>query len=177
MPIHNPLEETSRVFEDAVNSDTEKSLFLENAPESDGGTEIPAIPKFNIYSNGNVDLIGTQFEGKNFNTIRIQWAQQQANIADTFTSAVDNQGRTITSLSGIIAGRQINIVPPLEDAGVLSGNDTPLFTLGNIDTSIDFSMVGGEGKDGRRKRRRSRRRTRRDATLMKIVWALDTSGA
>ena len=69
--------------------------YYGNAPESDGGTEIPAIPEFNIYSNGNVDLIGTQFEGKNFNTIRIQWAQQQANIADTFTSAVDNQGRTM----------------------------------------------------------------------------------
>ena len=36
LPLHNPLEETSRVFEDAVNSDNEKSLFLENAPESDG---------------------------------------------------------------------------------------------------------------------------------------------
>ena len=31
LPLHNPLEETSRVFEDAVNSDNEKSLFLENS--------------------------------------------------------------------------------------------------------------------------------------------------
>ena len=43
LPLHNPLEETSRVFEDAVNSDNEKSLFLENAPESDGGYFI--VPK------------------------------------------------------------------------------------------------------------------------------------
>ena len=27
MPLHNPLEETSRVFEDTVSSDNEKSLF------------------------------------------------------------------------------------------------------------------------------------------------------
>ena len=43
LPLHNPLEETSRVFEDAVNSDNEKSLFLENAPESDGDYII--VPK------------------------------------------------------------------------------------------------------------------------------------
>ena len=43
LPLHNPLEETSRVFEDAVNSDNEKSLFLENAPESDGDYFI--VPK------------------------------------------------------------------------------------------------------------------------------------
>jgi len=43
MPLHNPLEETSRVFEDAVSSDNKKSLFLENAPESDGDYFI--VPK------------------------------------------------------------------------------------------------------------------------------------
>ena len=43
LPLHNPLEETSRVFEDVVSSDNEKSLFLENAPESDGDYFI--VPK------------------------------------------------------------------------------------------------------------------------------------
>jgi len=43
LPLHSPLEETSRVFEDAVSSDNEKSLFLENAPESDGDYFI--VPK------------------------------------------------------------------------------------------------------------------------------------
>ena len=43
LPLHNPLEETSRVFEDVVSSDNEKSLFLENAPEADGDYFI--VPK------------------------------------------------------------------------------------------------------------------------------------
>ena len=34
-PLYNPLEETSRKFNDEIKSDNNKELFLENAPESD----------------------------------------------------------------------------------------------------------------------------------------------
>ena len=34
-PLHNPLEETARKFNDKIKSDNNKELFLENAPESD----------------------------------------------------------------------------------------------------------------------------------------------
>ena len=34
-PLYNPLEETSRKFNDRIKSDNNKELFLESAPESD----------------------------------------------------------------------------------------------------------------------------------------------